>query len=61
MHSVLNFRIRKPNYGPRHLAFKNHAVAAIGEFVGTCLFLIFAFGGTKCVGRTFRLFRPSSC
>ncbi|BGP01321.1 hypothetical protein NBRC10513v2_002275 [Rhodotorula toruloides] len=47
MHSVLNFRIRKPNYGPRHLAVKNHAVAAIGEFVGTCLFLIFAFGGTN--------------
>ncbi|BGP30654.1 hypothetical protein JCM10296v2_002411 [Rhodotorula toruloides] len=47
MHSVLNFRIRKPNYGPRHLAFKNHAVAAIDEFVGMCLFLFFAFGGTN--------------
>ncbi|BGO90161.1 hypothetical protein NBRC10512_002554 [Rhodotorula toruloides] len=47
MHSLLNFKIRKPSYGPRHLALKNHAVAAIGEFVGTCLFLIFVFGGTN--------------
>ncbi|KAI0457138.1 aquaporin-like protein [Xylaria acuta] len=31
------------------LATKNHFVAAIGEFVGTFMFLLFAFGGTNAV------------
>ncbi|KAI0199328.1 aquaporin-like protein [Astrocystis sublimbata] len=31
------------------LDYKNHFVAAIGEFVGTFMFLLFAFGGTHVV------------
>ncbi|KAI1753269.1 aquaporin-like protein [Xylaria castorea] len=31
------------------LATKNHFVAAVGEFVGTFMFLLFAFGGTNAV------------
>ncbi|KAI8951467.1 aquaporin-like protein [Xylaria longipes] len=31
------------------LAIKNHFVAAVGEFVGTFMFLLFAFGGTNAV------------
>ncbi|KAI1746142.1 aquaporin-like protein [Xylaria scruposa] len=31
------------------LAAKNHFVAAVGEFVGTFMFLLFAFGGTNAV------------
>jgi len=32
---------------PRGRSIKNHFVAALGEFVGTFLFLFFAFGGTQ--------------
>jgi aquaporin related protein len=28
-------------------SFKNHLVASLGEFIGTFLFLFFAFGGTQ--------------
>jgi aquaporin rerated protein, other eukaryote len=31
------------------LNIKNHFVAAVGEFVGTFMFLLFAFGGTNAV------------
>ncbi|KAH8162203.1 hypothetical protein CIB48_g6052 [Xylaria polymorpha] len=31
------------------LSTKNHFVAAVGEFVGTFMFLLFAFGGTNVV------------
>ncbi|GAA6002176.1 hypothetical protein JCM10207_003110 [Rhodosporidiobolus poonsookiae] len=41
-----NWHIRKPVYGPRRLQAKNHLVAAVGEYVGTLLFLFLAFGGT---------------
>ena len=41
------FNIRDASQGPKTLALKNHLVACIGEYVGTCLFMIFALGGTK--------------
>ncbi|KAI0491034.1 aquaporin-like protein [Xylaria cf. heliscus] len=31
------------------ITIKNHLVAAVGEFVGTFMFLLFAFGGTNAV------------
>ncbi|KAI0403408.1 aquaporin-like protein [Xylaria palmicola] len=31
------------------ISVKNHVVAAIGEFIGTFMFLLFAFGGTNAV------------
>jgi aquaporin related protein len=31
---------------------KNHFVAALGEFVGTFLFLFFAFGGTQTANQS---------
>ncbi|GAA5897779.1 uncharacterized protein JCM6883_000816 [Sporobolomyces salmoneus] len=40
-------RLRDPAQGSTALARKNHFVAAVGEFVGTFLFLFFAFGGTN--------------
>ena len=46
------FNIAAASKGPKHLAAKNHFVAMVGEYVGTCLFMIFALGGTKCVGRS---------
>ncbi|GAA6004801.1 uncharacterized protein JCM10292_002519 [Rhodotorula paludigena] len=45
--SRLNWHVRRPTYGPRRLAIKNHVVAVVGEFVGTTLFLMFALGGTN--------------
>ncbi|GAA5884678.1 hypothetical protein JCM6882_005346 [Rhodosporidiobolus microsporus] len=41
-----NWHIKRPTYGERKLAAKNHLVAAIGEYIGTLLFLMLAFGGT---------------
>ncbi|GFZ43569.1 Putative uncharacterized protein [Saitozyma sp. JCM 24511] len=38
---------KKPEKPPMSLQVKNHVVAMIGEYVGTVLFLMFAFGGTK--------------
>ncbi|GAA5868366.1 hypothetical protein JCM3774_003268 [Rhodotorula dairenensis] len=43
----LNWHIRKPQYGSRRLAAKNHLVAALGEYVGTTLFMLFALGATN--------------
>ncbi|BGP46752.1 hypothetical protein JCM10450v2_002600 [Rhodotorula kratochvilovae] len=45
--SRFNYHIRRPEYGPRRLAVKNHIVAMVGEYVGTTLFLMFALGGTN--------------
>ncbi|GAA5823247.1 hypothetical protein JCM3770_000096 [Rhodotorula araucariae] len=45
--SRFNYHIRRPAYGPRRLAIKNHVVAMVGEYVGTTLFLMFALGGTN--------------
>ncbi|GAA5889867.1 hypothetical protein JCM8208_001151 [Rhodotorula glutinis] len=41
------FNIIDASKGPKHLAAKNHFVAMVGEYVGTCLFMIFALGGTN--------------
>ncbi|GAA5821319.1 hypothetical protein JCM11251_004570 [Rhodosporidiobolus azoricus] len=41
-----NWHIRQPMYGERSLVAKNHLIAAIGEYIGTLLFLMLAFGGT---------------
>ncbi|GAA5841135.1 hypothetical protein JCM9279_000551 [Rhodotorula babjevae] len=41
------FNIAAASKGPKHLAAKNHFVAMVGEYVGTCLFMIFALGGTN--------------
>jgi MIP family channel proteins len=38
---------KKPEKPPMSLQVKNHVVAMIGEYVGTVLFLMFAFGGTN--------------
>lgn len=54
------FNIINASKGPKHLAAKNHFVAMVGEYVGTCLFMIFALGGTKCVGRPLLVPRPCS-
>ncbi|GAA5975948.1 hypothetical protein JCM10908_005336 [Rhodotorula pacifica] len=43
----LHWHIRKPQYGSRRLAAKNHLVAALGEYVGTTLFMLFALGATN--------------
>ncbi|GAA5951002.1 hypothetical protein JCM8115_005029 [Rhodotorula mucilaginosa] len=43
----LNWHIRKPQYGSRRLAAKNHFVAGLGEYVGTTLFMLFALGATN--------------
>ncbi|KAI2468260.1 aquaporin-like protein [Annulohypoxylon bovei var. microspora] len=40
------------------LSVKNHAIAAIGEFAGTFMFLLFAFGGTNAVNTNLQ--SPSS-
>lgn len=37
---------------PRGRPIKNHFVAALGEFVGTFLFLFFAFGGTQTANQS---------
>ncbi|KAF8463892.1 aquaporin 1 [Kalaharituber pfeilii] len=34
--------------GLKDSVFKNYAIAAVGEFLGTFLFLFFAFAGTQC-------------
>ncbi|BGO90162.1 hypothetical protein NBRC10512_002555 [Rhodotorula toruloides] len=44
--SRLNWHIRKPTYGPKRLAVKNHFIAMCGEMVGMTLFMIFSLGGT---------------
>ncbi|KAG8856616.1 hypothetical protein FRB96_006376 [Tulasnella sp. 330] len=44
---ALNWHLVKPQQGPANLAYKNHFVAMVGEYVGTCLFMIFALGGTN--------------
>uniref|UniRef100_A0A0K3C7V8 BY PROTMAP: gi/472588445/gb/EMS25917.1/ water channel [Rhodosporidium toruloides NP11] gi/647396237/emb/CDR38261.1/ RHTO0S03e07030g1_1 [Rhodosporidium toruloides] n=1 Tax=Rhodotorula toruloides TaxID=5286 RepID=A0A0K3C7V8_RHOTO len=44
--SRLSWHIRKPTYGPKRLAVKNHFIAMCGEMVGTTLFMMFALGGT---------------
>ncbi|GAA5975952.1 hypothetical protein JCM10908_005337 [Rhodotorula pacifica] len=41
------WHIKKPQYGSRRLAAKNHLVAALGEYVGTTLFMLFALGATN--------------
>ncbi|KAI0130551.1 aquaporin [Xylariales sp. AK1849] len=40
---------RVPFFGHLPLGVKNHLVAMMSEFVGTFLFLLFAFGGTNTV------------
>ena len=40
---------RVPLLGFLPLSAKNHFIAMMGEFVGTFLFLFFAFGGTNAV------------
>jgi hypothetical protein len=35
----------------RQESFRNHAVAILGEFMGTFLFLFFAFAGTQTAVR----------
>lgn len=40
---------RIPLLGFLPLPIKNHFIAMMGEFVGTFLFLLFAFGGTNAV------------
>ncbi|KAG9000272.1 hypothetical protein FRB94_005587 [Tulasnella sp. JGI-2019a] len=42
-----NWHLKQPMQGPANLAYKNHFVAMVGEYVGTCLFMIFALGGTN--------------
>ncbi|GFZ47397.1 Aquaporin-2 [Saitozyma sp. JCM 24511] len=42
-----NWHLRRPEQGPVALAIKNHFIAMVGEYVGTVLFLMFAFGGTN--------------
>ncbi|GAA5965208.1 hypothetical protein JCM8115_005396 [Rhodotorula mucilaginosa] len=42
-----SWQIKKPRYGSRGLAVKNHCVAALGEFVGTTLFLLFALSAAN--------------
>ena len=37
---------------PRGRPIKNHFVAALGEFVGTFLFLFFAFGGAQTANQS---------
>ncbi|GAA5889896.1 hypothetical protein JCM8208_001161 [Rhodotorula glutinis] len=41
------FNIDDASRAPKRLAAKNHFVAMVGEYVGTCLFMIFALGGTN--------------
>lgn len=41
------WHVRKPHHAPTKLVVKNHFVAMVGEFVGTTLFLLIAFGGTN--------------
>ncbi|GAA5910421.1 uncharacterized protein JCM6883_003000 [Sporobolomyces salmoneus] len=41
------YNLRDPARGSATLALKNHFIAAIGEYVGTCMFLLFALGGTN--------------
>ncbi|BGP23350.1 water channel [Rhodotorula toruloides] len=43
--SRLNWHIRKPTFGPKRLAVKNHFIAICGEMVGMTLFMIFSLGG----------------
>ncbi|CDZ98448.1 mip family channel protein [Phaffia rhodozyma] len=40
-------RQAQPQHLTKRTEWKNHFVAAVGEFVGTTLFLLFAFGGTN--------------
>ncbi|GAA6005953.1 hypothetical protein JCM11491_004071 [Sporobolomyces phaffii] len=42
-----NYNLRAPAKGSNSLALKNHFIAMVGEYVGTCMFLIFALGGTN--------------
>lgn len=44
---AFNYNLRDPAQGSNTLAMKNHFIAAIGEYVGTCMFLLFALGGTN--------------
>ncbi|WVQ85388.1 hypothetical protein IAT38_007553 [Cryptococcus sp. DSM 104549] len=43
---LASWRAKKAPQGPKNLAYKNHFVAMIGEFVGTTLFILFCLGGT---------------
>ena len=45
------FASEQPNSG-RWPALKGHMVAASGEFIGTTMFLFFAFGGTQVASMT---------
>ncbi|GAA6001370.1 MIP/aquaporin family protein [Rhodotorula paludigena] len=42
-----NWYLRPPAHGSQACMRKNHAIACVGELVGTVLFLFFAFGGTQ--------------
>jgi hypothetical protein len=42
-----NWHLRVPLRVSTRTAIKNHFVAAVGEYVGTTLFLFFALGGTN--------------
>lgn len=41
--------VERRGMGGMSSAVKNHFTAAVGEFVGTFMFLLFAFGGTNAV------------
>ncbi|GAA5868368.1 hypothetical protein JCM3774_003269 [Rhodotorula dairenensis] len=41
------WHFKRSQYGSRRLALKNHIVAAVGEYVGTTLFMLFALGATN--------------
>lgn len=47
--TLVSRRVRTPGL---HGATKDHFVAMLAEFVGTFLFLLFAFGGTNAVNNT---------
>jgi len=47
MRGRFDYHLRAPAKGSNSLAIKNHFIAMIGEYVGTCMFLIFALGGTN--------------
>lgn len=44
-----NVTVTEHHPGWKHSTAKNYGLAAVGEFLGTFLFLFFAFAGTQCV------------
>ncbi|BFZ60460.1 hypothetical protein YB2330_001496 [Saitoella coloradoensis] len=42
-----NWHLQPAHQGPARVAWRNHFVAMVGEYVGTVLFLFFALGGTN--------------